>query len=86
MSRQEAIEQCLAAADACIVTGSFQSWGILGAETNVVPMAMRAWVACNAHFSGHRGDPIGHLTYLEAASLLRDGWNPGDTVSFMEAA
>lgn len=75
--REEAIEECLLAADVCISTAHWQPfYGALGGEPSCI--AMQAWKLCNASLKGSSGDPVGHLTYLESAAILRDGWNPGD--------
>ena len=79
--REQAIEACLGAHDLLLVGGTVDEW--LGVDRS----ASLAWSARNAAIDAvHReglGIPV-PLRWLEAASLLMDGWNPGDPVEVLK--
>jgi len=74
--RKAAIELCELSAD-CDLQNQWTKFTLLDAIDEARPGAVLAWKAFEAV-----DDSVGGVAFekLEAAALLRDGWNPGDPV------
>ena len=83
--REEAIEACLVAHElmnmspwSCSIRSSVDDW--LGGG----PSSALAWSARDAAADAIRNSSGSWIArWLEAASLLRDGWSPGDPVEVL---
>lgn len=86
-AREDAIEELLACADTWITNNKYPR----GRVDFAMELAAQAEMAVEHLFSDERADRVfvpGCPFYtlvdcLEAAALLRDGWNPGDPVELL---